>query len=593
MANPLLDHWYRLLAGRSRRQHHDGEEQPLPDLAGEQATAGILLVLRRMRVPLIVLILIFAVSVLGLTLVPGVDAEGHPARLSIFDAFYFMSYTATTIGFGELPYPFTDAQRMWVTASIFLSVIGWAYAIGSLLSLLQDRAFRRAVDRRMFGRKVAHLADPFWLLVGYGETARRIARSLDDLGYRFVVLERDEERVASVDLDDYLADAPAYAGDARSTATLALAGLGHPRCEGVLALSESDDVNLDVAMTTALVRPRLPVIAQTGSAEIEERMHAFGSPEVINPLDRFGDHLRILYRSPAAYQLLGWLTSAPGSPLPARRSPVPPGRWLVCGYGAFGRDVTADLRAEGVDVTVVGGDPVPGTSERFEAEALEAAGLARAAAFVAATDNDMTNLWLVEQARRINPGAFLVARQNKSGNATLYESVGVDLEMVRADVVAHEVLARLAHPALMGFLSRVPGMGEAWAAAMVHTLVERCGTSTPYLWRVALTAEETPALAPWLAGGGVPLADLMRSPQGRDHSLAAVPLALERDGEVTTGPSGEEVLREGDLLLLAGRATARRSLAATLFQETTAAYVIDDRTVPSTWLWRRLSRASR
>ena len=92
-----------------------------------------------MRVPLIVLIVIFAVSVLGLSLMPGEDARGRPDRMGIFDAFYFMSYTATTIGFGELPHAFTAAQRMWVTSTIFLAVIGWAYAIGSLLSLMQDQ----------------------------------------------------------------------------------------------------------------------------------------------------------------------------------------------------------------------------------------------------------------------------------------------------------------------------------------------------------------------------------------------------------------------------------------------------------------------
>ena len=95
------------------------------------ALGGILLVLRRMRIPLIVLIVIFAVSVLGLTLVPGEDAQGRPTRLGIFEAFYFMSFTATTIGLGEIPYTFTPAQRMWVTFAIFLSVIGWAYAVGS------------------------------------------------------------------------------------------------------------------------------------------------------------------------------------------------------------------------------------------------------------------------------------------------------------------------------------------------------------------------------------------------------------------------------------------------------------------------------
>ena len=41
--------------------------------------------------------------------------------MSIFHAFYVMSYTATTIGFGEVPHPFNDAQRLWVTFAIYLS----------------------------------------------------------------------------------------------------------------------------------------------------------------------------------------------------------------------------------------------------------------------------------------------------------------------------------------------------------------------------------------------------------------------------------------------------------------------------------------
>jgi voltage-gated potassium channel len=92
------------------------------------------LALRRMRAPLIVLIVIYALSTLGLTLIPGIDAQGQPAPpMSFFHAFYFVSYTASTIGFGELPVAFSEAQRMWVSVVIFLSVIGWSYSIISLL----------------------------------------------------------------------------------------------------------------------------------------------------------------------------------------------------------------------------------------------------------------------------------------------------------------------------------------------------------------------------------------------------------------------------------------------------------------------------
>src|SRR4029077_1679918 len=81
----------------------------------------LFLILRRLRAPLITVIVVYAISVGGLALIPGVTPEGERVPMSIFHAFYFMSFTATTIGFGEIPYPFTDAQRLWVTFAIYLS----------------------------------------------------------------------------------------------------------------------------------------------------------------------------------------------------------------------------------------------------------------------------------------------------------------------------------------------------------------------------------------------------------------------------------------------------------------------------------------
>jgi voltage-gated potassium channel len=564
---------------------------PLPEIRGQLASAGLVLVMRRMRVPLIVLISIFAVSVLGLSLVPGVDDQGNPHRMSLFEAFYFMSYTASTIGFGEIPYAFTTEQRMWVTVSIFLAVVGWAYAIGSLLALMQDTAFRQALARRAFYKSVRRMGEPFLLLVGYGNAAKMLARSLDDMGRRFVVIDREERRVSAVDLDSYTADAPALLGDARDTSRMALAGLGHPHCEGVVALTGDDEANLDVTMTAALLRPDLPVIARSSSRDVAERMKAFAAQEVVNPLDRFGDHLRILLRSPAAYQLMVWLTSAPGTPLPERPVPPPHGRWVIAGHGRFLTELTADLEAEGLVVTRVhvSGGTVR-TGEGDSGAVVEAGDVDDAVAFVAATQNDTTNLWLVEAARRANPDAFVVALQNRRANAKLFEAVGVDFGMVPAEVIAHEVLARIASPALMRFLPRVPREGEAWSARMVDRIVERCGTGAPDLWRLRLDADTAPALVDRLATDGIVLGDLMRDPAFRDEPLSAVPLALLRaDGTRVMAPEDDVVLRTDDQLLIAGRSKARSSLDLTLTEDATAAYVLEDRFAPSSWVWRRIA----
>ena len=233
MGNPLLAFWTRLFDTDDDERRARRASVRVAAASAAQASATIFLILRRMRAPLIVLIVIFAVSVLGLTVIPGEDAEGRPYRMGFFDAFYVMSYTATTIGFGEIPYPFTYNQRMWVTISIYLTVIGWAYAIGSLLALLQDRAFRSALALQRFTRKVARLGEPFVLVAGL-RADRGAARALDGRAGPAVRRPRHgpPERIDGLELESYHADVPGLAADVRDPGHLGVAGLDHAVLRG-------------------------------------------------------------------------------------------------------------------------------------------------------------------------------------------------------------------------------------------------------------------------------------------------------------------------------------------------------------------------
>jgi voltage-gated potassium channel len=556
----------------------------------------IFLILRRMRAPLIVLISIFAISVLGLTLVPGQDESGRPDRMGFFDAFYFMSYTATTIGYGELPQAFTGAQRLWVMASIYLTVVGWAYAIGSLLTLLQDRAFRQALSLRRFTREVRRLREPFLLIVGYGQTGHLLGQSLDVLGRRMVVIDAAPERVDALDVDAYHADVPGLVADAGNPHTLGNAGLEHPRCEGVLALSDNDDVNLLVAMTAALIRPGLPVIARTVSPAIEHRMRAFGSPTVVNPFDRFGDHIRLALHAPASYQLTSWLMNGPGASLPEPDRPPTTGRWVICGYGRFGKKLTEDLRADGIDVTIIelrgnkeaaGEDFIVGDAS--EPEVMERARLQDAVAFVAGTHNDTTNLSLIAAARQVNPDLFLAARQNRPANAPLFAAVDVDWLLVPSEMVAREIYAQLSTPLLWRFLQEMPSHGNEWAEELIDRLRGHCGEHLGTVWKLTLNAREAPALRAWLQTGESRLGDLLNDPDDRTRRINAVPLLLFRDGEAVLAPGDDVTLETGDQLLLAGRPSAKRDLLDTMTNRSTSEYVLFGQRVPSGWVAQRLT----
>jgi Trk K+ transport system NAD-binding subunit len=417
-----------------------------------------------------------------------------------------------------------------------------------------------------------------------------LGHSFDRLG----LLDRDSERIDDLELDSYHADVPGLTADARDPGHLAVAGLGHTCCEAVVALTDDDEANLAIVMAAALLRPELPVIAWVTSRTIAERMQAFGSPSTVNPFDLFGDHLRLALRTPASYQLITWLESGPGAELPSRGAPPGSGRWIVCGYGRLGRELTIDLRAEGLDVTVIEAGPVQVedadllVGDGTDPWVLAQADLDTAVGLVAGTDNDTTNLSLVAAARRSNPALFLAARQNRPASAPLFAAMDVDALLVPTEVVAHEVYAQLSTPLLWRFLRETPAMEDAWAERVVDRLTAICGTRLQALWKVHLTRQEAPALASWLASGTARLGTLLRNPEDRDEPLHAVTLLVLRGNEATLAPDDDFVLQPGDELLLAGWAAARRALTTILVVDGVLEYVVTGQRMPSSWIWRRL-----
>lgn len=589
MGNPLLTFWHMLVEPRPDESGQPLREQgaPEPSVRAVPSTGAIFLVLRRMRVPFIVLILVFSISVLGLTLIPGEQPDGGTDPMSFFDAFYFMSYTATTIGFGEIPYPLTIDQRLWVTFSIYLAVIGWAYAIGMLLALLQDRAFRKAVETQRFARHVARIPEPFLALVGYGEAGALVARTLDARGRRLVVVDRSQERIDALALESLRADAPALSANTRDPETLMLAGLTNPRCEGVLALTDDDESNLAVVQAVHLIRPGLPVVARAEKLTTARRMEPFGGPTVVNPYDAFGDRLRVALRTPSLAQLVDWLILPPGAALPPRTDPPEAGAWVVVGTTRAVGEMVDDLHAVGVPVTVV--DPATSTQEGTGPEEQGFADLAVAAVgLVGAADRDTVTVSYVEAARRANPSIVVVARQESPSNDALFAALAPDVLLVPSEVVAREVLERLSNPHLWQFLQSAKEQSESWAAQTLRDLVARVGEPSPTVWEVLIDEAQAPALCRHLAAGPVTLGQLMASPWVRSERLGLMAMMLERGAGRILVPDESLQVAVGDMLLMAGASGTQRAWDATLYEDDSLAYVLSGEAVATSWWGRRL-----
>jgi len=123
-----------------------------------------------------------------------------------------------------------------------------------------------------------------------------------------------------------------------------------------------------------------------------------------------------------------------------------------------------------------------------------ARGWATACRFVAATDNDTTNLSLVAAVRRANPELFIGCTPQRRVHKRLFDAADADFVLAASEVIAHEVLARTTGPLAARFIDAIPGHGESWSADLLARLAERCGARVPMLWRVHLTPREAPAL---------------------------------------------------------------------------------------------------
>ncbi len=569
------------------------------------------LLLRRLRMPLLVVLAVFAVSIVGFTLIPGIDSEGRAAApLSFFHAFYFVTYTATTIGFGEVPVAFSDAQRMWAAFVIYLSVVAWTYMLLAGIAAVQDAAFRRAIAAIRFERRVRHIGEPFLLVLGCGDTGLQLTRIFDRLGMRFVVVELDATRLQTLDLEDFRNDVISIQDDASRPPALVRAGVRHPLCRAVLALTNDDATNLAAVITASLLNPRATLIARSHSAETTALMQASGKPRIVDPFVAFAEQLMMALRAPGCHRLFDWLTALHGSPL-ARELAPPEGAWIVCGYGRFGRAVARCLRDRDIEVCVVEPTEI-GDGERgievivgdgTRRDTLERAGVASAGAIVVGTASDLRNLAIARLAQSINPKLFVVLRQNEADNAMLFEHFGADLVMRPSEIIADECVALLRSPLLLRFLRHVRRQTDGWADGVIHRLRDASGKRSPATWELRIDRAQAPAVCEHgLDAAGAPdadtsrralrLGDLLRDPHDRNTRIEATALLALRDGDETLLPNDDWTLAEGDELLLAGREAARRFLAIGLHDRGVLDYLVTGREPGPQWPWQRSGRTA-
>ena len=555
----------------------------MAETAGDIGRVGFI-VLRSTRRPIMVLLWVYSVAILGMTLIPGVEIDGKPQYMSIFHAFYFMTYTATTTGFGEIPVEFSNGQRLWAILCLYVSVIAWFYAVGAIINLLQNHYFQQALAEKRFTRSVARMPGDFFILCGFGDAGSLLARGLSDAGISAAIIEIESSRIQALQLRDYRVPMPGLCADASVPKHLLEAGLQKKECQAIVAMTNDEEVNLRISALARLLNPDVRVITVSKVDVYEETLETLGRDmHIVDPFKSFAKDLGYAIHMPTIYTLNQWLVGAAGASLDRTLHP-PRGTWIISGYGRLGHEVHKSLVSLGISTAVIDTHTLEEHEKQTKyivgsttAKTLLQAGIKDAVGILAATDDDGHNLGILLNARALNPNLFTIVRQNKHLNEAAFAAANADIIMQPSLVTARRVLYALVAPLLKPFFSHLMDehvKGNQSSYDIIDRLRATIGRQEPELLTVFVNREMAGALVSVLGNNEqVLLGDIMRYPDNHEEVLSTEPLAIKSDDETFIMPGADHPIQIGDQILFCGTESAHRLLDGTLNNEYILYYV--------------------
>lgn len=510
----------------------------------------IWLFLRKMRVPLIVLNLAHAIPVVLLTIVPGTGDNGQPLHLSFFDAMYVVAYTATTIGFGEIPYAFSYAQRIIVFITIYSTVPAWIYALGSIIALLQEKTFTNAIKMNTFRRKVRHLGQDFIIVCGYTDAGKLLIDKLNkDNLYRIIVIDKSIEKIEALQSEMYLPSIPAIVADASMTEVLKSSGIESPHCKFLVTLFDDDQLNLKICVRARILNQGLRIIARSGIKQGGENLSNIGVDHVIDAFSIISKRIDFALRSPYLFNLLSWVQ---GGNLHVSKSDIlPVGKYIVCSKGRFGNTLQKTLDNNRIEYTYLDINKEIHEKVSSDQDFFIQAGIMDAACIIAGTNDDAINLSIVATARSLNPKIFVIVRENELEERSLFSNLRVDKIFILDQIAALDGYNYIDRPMTFKFIDEIAKLDkEMYVDALL--LITKKVNKRPALIEMEIDEHHMYALSRYLTEQSVSIAQLIRNPYRNGEDLEIVILGLERsNGEFILLPDESTLLQPNDHILFA------------------------------------------
>ena len=206
----------------------------------------------------------------------GATASYVAAGWTLGDAAYMVIVTVYTVGYGEVRPIDTPLLRTITISTIVLGCTGVIFLTSALVQFITLRQFERVFGGKRMNQQIDKLGSHV-IICGLGRIGSMLAAELHAGGAAFVVLERNEGRVASALAQGYLA----LQLDATEEQALLTAGIERAR---VLATVLPDDAaNVFITLSARSLNASVEIIARGEAPSTERKLLHAGANRVVLP----------------------------------------------------------------------------------------------------------------------------------------------------------------------------------------------------------------------------------------------------------------------------------------------------------------------
>ncbi len=244
---------------------------------------------------------LYAVILFVFALLVGTVGYMAVEHYSLLDSLYMTVITLSTVGYGEV-HKLSDAGRIFTMLLIIFDLAVFAYTFALMSTYFLEGEFSLEYKTFKMKKSIADL-DGHVIICGFGRNGREAARTLQENGKQFVVIEKIpfKQDGDNIEVPFLLQE------DATQDAILKQAGID--KAAALVTTLPEDADNVFVVLTARELNPHMKIISRASQSSSVRKLKTAGANNVVMPDKLGGVHMATMVISPDIKEFVDLLTT--------------------------------------------------------------------------------------------------------------------------------------------------------------------------------------------------------------------------------------------------------------------------------------------